>query len=98
MTYPVLVESVSDRGYVAMALGLPDCTYTAATEEEAIQGVRLALTRRLSRSKVVQVEIPATDDPWAQWVGRFASDPTWEDFQDLMAADREALDQELADG
>jgi len=96
MTYPVLVESTPDRGYVATALGMPDCAYAAATEQEAISGVRAALAERLSRGKLVQVELPGADDPWARWVGRFAADPTWDEFQALMAADRESLDRELA--
>ena len=95
MTYPVLLEPIPDQGYLATALGLPDCTCIGVTEEAAIRGVRAALTERLSRSKVVQVEVPPTGDPWAKWVGYFASDATWEEFQELMTANRKELDREL---
>jgi len=97
MTYSVLVEPTSDSGYVATALGMPDCAYEAATEEDAVKGLQTALADRLSRGKLVQLEIPGAGDPWAKWAGCFASDPTWDEFQALMAADREALDRAYAD-
>ena len=76
---------------------MPDCAYLAATEEEAVLGVRNALETRLSRGKLVQVDLPGESDPWAKWVGRFAADKTWDEFQALMAADRQSLDRESGD-
>lgn len=93
MDYPVLVEPAPNDGYVATAMGLPECRYTASTEEEALSGVGAALRDRLSRGRIVRVQAPDATDPWAAWVGRFASDPTWDEFQALMAADREAADE-----
>ena len=93
MEYPVLIEPGPRSGYVATAMGIPECTHAAATEEEALSGLGAALRDRLSRAKIVQVEAPDTVDPWAPWVGRFSSDPTWDEFQALMAADREAADE-----
>ena len=98
MTYSVLVEPSSDRGYVATALGMPDCAYAATTEEEAVRGVQAALADRLARGKLVQVEVPDDTDPWARWAGRFGDDPTWDEFQALMAAERETTDEESAGG
>jgi hypothetical protein len=93
MDYPVLVEPALDDGYLATAMGLPECRHTAATEEEALSVVGAALRERLSRGRIVRVEIPDAADPWAAWVGRFASDPTWDEFQALMTADRKAVDE-----
>jgi hypothetical protein len=94
MTYPILVEPVPDRGYLATALGMPDCVCSATTEAEAIRGVRAAIADRLSKGKLVQVEIPGTDDPWTRWIGSFAADPTWDEFQALIAAERKSIDAE----
>jgi len=92
MDYPVLVEPAPGDRYVATAMGMPECRHTAATQEEALSVVGAALRERLSRGKIMRVEIPDAADPWASWVGRFANDATWDEFQALMSAEREAAD------
>jgi hypothetical protein len=70
---------------------LPTCTVEAATRDEAIRLAREAITRVVSRSGIVQIDIPqqprATGQPrgapW-EWFGEAKADPTWDVlFEDL---------------
>ncbi len=97
MQYQVLVENGNQNGFVASIIGIPDCRAEGRTEEEAIAAVKTALTERLSRGKVVTIEVespqqlrlggPAglTDNPWLKYAGIFADDPTFDDFLEKMA-------------
>jgi hypothetical protein len=105
MQYQVLVENGNQNGFVASVIGMPDCRVEGQTEEEAIAAVKTALTERLSRGKVVTIEVessqqlrigePAglTDNPWLKYAGIFADDPTFDDFLEKMAQYRREEDE-----
>ena len=57
MEYPVIVRAEAADGYEAQPIGLPELRVTAATEDEAVAGVRQALERWLASAKVVQVSV-----------------------------------------
>ncbi|MGH9831692.1 MAG: type II toxin-antitoxin system HicB family antitoxin [Blastocatellia bacterium] len=102
MQYQVLVENGNQNGFIASVIGMPDCRAEGRTEEEAIAGVTTALTERLSRGKVVTIEVEQlrvggaaglTDNPWLKYAGIFADDPTFDDFLEKMAQYRREEDK-----
>ena len=82
MEYPVIVRAEDVDGYVAQPIGLPELRVTAATEDEAVAGVRQALERWLASAKVVHVSVETgkTGNPWLDTFGRSASDPDFDDY------------------
>lgn len=87
MQYQVLVQSHNENAFIASIIGVPDCVAEGHTREEAIAGVRDALTARLAQGEVVTIEVELSEiasagNPWLDNFGRFKDDPT---FDDLMA-------------
>ncbi|MEP7337159.1 MAG: hypothetical protein ABI977_05395 [Acidobacteriota bacterium] len=56
MTYEILVKS-NGNGFVAAAVGMPDCIVQAATRDEAVENAKLKVLDWLGRSEVVKVEL-----------------------------------------
>ena len=86
MDYQIFVEKQPNDGYVAIALGWPDCVGKGETREDAIVRVRAAIADRLARGEILSVHIEEADtttllDPWEQMAGRCADDPHWDEFQ-----------------
>jgi hypothetical protein len=82
MEYPVIVRAQDVDGYVAQPIGLPELRVTAASEEEAVAGVRQALERWLVSAKVVHVSVSVgtTENPWLDAFGRSANDPDFDAY------------------
>lgn len=95
MDYQILVEKQPHNGFVATALGWPDCVAVGTTKEEAVVQVRSAVAGRLAHGEIVHVRIETSEvtqtviDPWESMIGRFADDPYWDDFQDELKRIRE---------
>jgi hypothetical protein len=83
-------------GYVAQPIGLPELRFAAASEAEAVAGVRQALERWLASAKLVHVSV-ATEkggNPWLDGFGRSASDPEFEEYlEELRRARLAETDQ-----
>lgn len=98
MTTAVLVTRHADNQYSARALALADVIASGTSEAEAIDALRSALADLQTRSHIVQVDLPVpvapADDPWVQAAGIWAHDPSWEQFQQALAAQRAAVDAE----
>ena len=98
MTYKVLVTKHPDNRYTARALALPDVVASGTTEAEAVDHLRDALADLQTHSRVVDVDLPmpdvAQDIPWLRFAGMWADDPDWDVFQDAIAAQRRAIDQQ----
>lgn len=92
MEYPVIVRAQAVDGYVAQPIGLPELGVTAASEDEAIAGVRQALERWLASAKLVLVSIPiaGTENPWLKSFGRSASDPDFAEYLEELRKARQA--------
>ena len=93
MDYHILVEK-QPNGFVATALGWPDCVGAGETKDETIVQVRAAVAERLAHGELlhVQVEEPRPAeiaDPWEAMVGRFADDPTWDEYEAELRRIRE---------
>lgn len=85
MDYHILVEKQPHNGFVATALGWPDCVAVGATKEDAIVQVRAAVTERLTRGELLHVQLEdVVADPWESMAGRFAEDPNWDEFQEEL--------------
>jgi hypothetical protein len=82
MEYPVIVRVADVGGYLAQPLGLPELRVTAASEDEAVAGVRQALERWLASAKLVHVSVAIgmTGNPWLDAFGRSASDPDFDEY------------------
>jgi hypothetical protein len=94
MEYQILIEKQSDNGFVATALGWPDCVGMGETKEEAVSKVQAAVADRLARGEIVRVQIEAVgtaavDDPWVRMIGSCADDPTWDEYQAELRRIRE---------
>jgi predicted RNase H-like HicB family nuclease len=94
MDYHILVEKQPQNGFVATALGWPDCVGAGETKDEAVVQVRAAVAERLAHGELlrVQVEEPRSaepTDPWEAMAGRFADDPTRDEFQEELRRIRE---------
>ncbi len=94
MDYQIFVEKQPNDGYVAIAIGWPDCIGEGETKEDAIVQVRAAIADRLTRGEILSVHIEEADattlsDPWERMAGRFAGDPHWDEFQEELRRIRE---------
>jgi hypothetical protein len=94
MDYQIFVEKQLNNGYVAIALGWPDCVGEGETRDEAVVQVRAAIADRLARGEILNVHIEKTDttiapDPWERMIGRDADDPQWDEFQAELRRIRE---------
>jgi predicted RNase H-like HicB family nuclease len=98
MTTAVLVTRLADNRYTARALALADVVASGASEAEAIAALRTALADLQTRSHIVQVDLPVpaapADDPWLRAAGIWADDPSWDVFQQAIAAYRADIDSE----
>lgn len=91
MQYTLILTEKTAGGIQVTIPALPACTVEAATRDEAIFLAREAIAHLVSRSEIVQVEIPQQprttapprETPWA-WFGEAKADPTWDAlFEDL---------------
>jgi predicted RNase H-like HicB family nuclease len=96
MEYAVLLTKQPDNGYIARSLLLPDIVVSGVNEAEALTQMRIALSDVHRQSRVVQISIPTPDEtetnPWLRVAGVFANDPTWDEFQAEIAANRRLID------
>lgn len=100
MVFDVILLKQAENGYVARPVLWPDAVVHGATEQEALDRVRVLIHDLLSRTKFVQVEVEVpeyqVDNPWLAKAGMFADDPTWNDFLQVMADYRRQLNEEQA--
>ena len=99
MEYQIFVEQQPQNGFVATVLGWPDCVATGHTKQEAVVNVRNAVEERLARGEVLQVQIEAPQsapqpDPWETMAGRFADDPTWDEYEAELKRIREEANRD----
>jgi hypothetical protein len=89
----VLVRAEGPDRFTARALGIPECSGEGATEADAVDQVRRSLTAWLSAVKVVRVEVPlngSQSNPWLEYFGRSADDPSFADYLEELAKARAA--------
>jgi hypothetical protein len=94
MEYQILIEKQPNNGFVATALGWPDCVGTGETKDEAVSKVQAAVADRLAHGEIVRVQVEAAgstvvDDPWKRMIGSCVDDPTWDEYQAELRRIRE---------
>jgi predicted RNase H-like HicB family nuclease len=102
MQYTLILTEKTEGGIQVTIPALPTCTVEAATRDEAIRLARETITQVVSRSEIVQIDIPqqprATGQPrWAprEWFGEAKADPMWYVlFEDLEQRREATLDVE----
>jgi predicted RNase H-like HicB family nuclease len=95
--YTLILTEKTEGGIQVTIPALPACTVEAATRDEAIRLAREAIAQLVSRSEIVQIDIPqqprATAQPrgvpW-EWFGEAKADPTWDALFDDLEQRREA--------
>jgi hypothetical protein len=96
MEYAVLLTKQPNNGYIARSLLLPGIVVNGIDEAEALAQMRIALSDVQRHSRVVQISVPTQDEtennPWLRLTGVFANDPTWDEFQAKIAANRRLID------
>jgi predicted RNase H-like HicB family nuclease len=94
--YAILIETPKSGGYIATAVGFPNCQAKGKTRELALQKIRQLLIERLSQSEIVtlKIEAPPSAHPWMQFAGMFQNDPQFED----LLGDIQTYRQEIAEG
>jgi len=89
-----LVLELTDNGQVlASVLELPNCHVEAATEEQAIAQLRQLIGDRLSKAKILPIEIPLThsvqaENPWMEFAGIFEGDEEFAELADELRRER----------
>jgi predicted RNase H-like HicB family nuclease len=90
MEYQIFVEQQPQNGFVATVLGWPEFVATGHTKQEAVVNVRTAVEERLAKGEVLQLQIETPQaDPWEAMAGRFADDPTWDEYEAELKRIRE---------
>lgn len=95
MKYTVILTEGADGSIHVTVPGLPDCTVEAKTRREALNMIRENITTIMSRSEIIQLDVPAepklgklySDTPW-EWFGAFKDDPAWGELFDKIENQR----------
>jgi hypothetical protein len=98
MTVDVLVRREPRGRYRATVLGWPECTAVAPNREEAIERTRQCLVDLLAESEIVQlnVDVPQASAVLAAFAGMWADDDTFDEFVEMMEANRRQVDVDEA--
>ena len=78
LTLNVMLERTETGQSVASVLELPGYWVEAATEEQAIAELRQLVISRLTKAKIVPLELPLEQphhpNPWTEFIGMFEGD------------------------
>ena len=99
MKYTVILTEEREDNVLAAVPGLPDCSVKAKTRNEALRLVRETITTIISRSEIVQIDVPVepksgslhVSTPW-ELFGAFKDDPTWRELFDKIEYNRKEVD------
>ena len=96
MEHAVLLTKQPNNGVIAQSLLFPTIFANGVDEEDALVQLRAALAEVQRHSRVVRIDTPVPAEtetnPWLRRAGIFADDPTWDQFQAEIAAQRQLLD------
>lgn len=98
MIYDVILSREDDK-YIARAKEWPEVKVSENSRDAALARLKSQLLDYLTNQiEVVQVEIPLstqTGNPWLDKFGWFKDDPTFDDLQAEIAADRQDIDRQM---
>ena len=95
MKYDIVLTKKDNR-YLAQVSAFPALKVWEATREQALQRIRAKLQTYFDQVEFVQVDIdvPATQNPWLTKFGCFQDDPTFDDWQAEIAHYRQIRNAE----
>jgi len=97
MRYTIILTEKSEGGIHVSVPALPDCAIEAGNRDEAISLAREAISKIVSRSEILSIDIPyqpkvaATrdDTPW-EWFGKAEGDSSWDMLFDEIEQQRDS--------
>jgi len=89
----VLVRSEPPGQVTAQIVGLPELQATAATRDEALEGVRQLIDQWLASGRLVPLQRPA-ENPWRGHAGWAKDDPEYGEFLEQINRQRLEMDSE----
>lgn len=100
MQYTIILTEKPEGGIRVTIPALPSCLVDAANRDDAIRLAREAVMQFLSRSEMVQLDVPLPaqpltkrqDVPW-EWFGVAKDDPSWDTLFEEIEQHREATRQ-----
>jgi hypothetical protein len=86
-----IILSKRGNGYLAHVSSLPEIRVKEATREAALRGVERRLRAYFEQVELVRLDLGETNDSRSlpEHFGSFADDPTFDDWQDEIAAYRQ---------
>jgi predicted RNase H-like HicB family nuclease len=87
MIFPVIVQA-SNGQFQAELLGAPNVCAMAATREEALSALQLAIAKRLDQGELVALEVPRRG--LAGLFGKYRDDPTLREICESAYKERDA--------
>lgn len=97
--YQVLLRKQPANGYIATALGWPNCQVSAPTRDEAVEQIRNAIADLLKAGEIIDLDIstPIIPADYADTFGAFRDDPTFAEFVAEVDLYRQEQNQLLND-
>jgi hypothetical protein len=93
MKIPVYVEPVEHNGFRARSGEPLALTSEGATADEAVQKLQQLVAARLaSGGQVIEIDVPASNNPWLRLAGMFKDDPLFDEWQQAIAERRRQID------
>lgn len=97
MKYTIILTEKSEGGFRVSIPALPSCAVEAASRDDAIRLAREAIIQFVSRSEVVQLDVPLPprslsrhdEVPW-EWFGAAKDDLTWDALFEEIERRRDA--------
>ncbi len=87
MEYTVLIQP-KRGGFSATIPGLPECRAHGKSEKEVLDKISARAQKLLTNAKLVTINLPENghkkNDPWLAMAGKWANDPTFDDFQKIV--------------
>ena len=94
MQIPVLIEPVAGTGYRARGGEPFAMTVEGATEQEALENLRTAISGRMGAgARIVSLEVSSPQPPWAAFAGTLRDDPLLDRWKEAMAEYRRTREE-----
>lgn len=94
---PVLVTQQSEQVWIAKLLAWAGFAVEGNSREDALRKLDQRVKAELSDGEIAYLDLPLTqsENPWLAIAGKYADDPTWDEYQAAIAdARREANEAE----
>lgn len=90
MQLAVLIRAQPDGSYHARVPEIPRLEASAPTRDQVVAAVRCAVAEASPATELVLIDVPdGPPNPWIEMAGRFADDPTFDEFVEEIRAARE---------